>query len=330
MGVKMGLVYDLRSDYLAEGYGVEDVGEMDSEETIAALEGALRSLGHQVERIGHGRALVRRLADGDRWDLVFNIAEGLSERGREAQVPAVLEMFGIGYTFSDPLVCAATLDKGITKRWVRTLGLPTAKFRVVRDTGALRGIDLDFPLFVKPVAEGTGKGIDSRSRVESAGELSDACARLLKRYNQPVLVEEYLPGREFTVGLLGTGSDARALGAMEIEVLDHEANSIYSFDVKEQSENKVRYTPLRTGALRRTLEELALKAYRGLECRDAARVDFRADRKGEPVFIEINVLPGLHPTHSDLPMIATSAGMSYSELIGGIVGSALNRLGGQQ
>jgi D-alanine-D-alanine ligase len=326
MSLRIGLAYDLRTDYLAAGYNAEQVAEFDSEETIAALQGAIASLGYAVERIGNARALAAALVAGRRWDLVFNVAEGLAGRSREAQVPCLLELYGVGYTFSDPLVAAVTLDKAVAKRLVRDARLATPKFHVVREAADIAGVRLDYPLFAKPLAEGTGKGIDSRCRIESPGELDAVCRSLLSRFSQAVLVEEFLPGREFTVAILGTGTDAHVLGTMEIEVLPQAASAIYSYETKEQCERMVRYSPLAAGPLRRKVEKLAVASYRVLECRDAGRVDIRCDSRGRPAFMEVNPLPGLHPTHSDLPMIATQAGMSYPDLLGAIITSALARL----
>jgi len=328
-GLKLtiGLAYDLRSDYLAQGYDAEAVAEFDSDETIAALEAAIRGLGFQTDRIGNARALAARLVSGDRWDLVFNITEGLRGRSREAQAPCLLELFGVGYTFSDPLVCALTLDKAMAKRVVAWAGIPTPHFVMVRDMTDLDAVDLTPPVFAKPVAEGTGKGITARSRVERVEDLRPLCEDLIEKFAQPVLVEEFLPGREFTVGILGNGRDSRVLGIMEINVSSGVDNGIYSLAAKEECERVVRYARLERGPTWDRIARVALGAYRVLECRDAARVDIRMDRNGEPNFVEINPLPGLHPTHSDLPMIATQEGMEYSELIGSIVRSALGRLG---
>lgn len=323
--VTIGLVYDLREDYLAEGFSHEEVAEFDSAETINLLEQAVRSIGYATERIGNGPALVRQLACGRRWDLVFNIAEGLHGRSREAQVPALLEMYGIPCTFSDALVCALTLDKAMTKRLIQSAGLYTPRFALVAAPGDVESVDLEFPLFAKPLAEGTGKGVDEHSRVESAEALKRVCLRLLERFHQPVLVEEYLPGREFTTAVLGTGRDATVLGTMEITIRENAPATDYSFEVKELCEECVHYFPMPHGALRDEVEDLALRAYRVLECRDTGRVDIRLDAQGRPAFIEMNPLPGLHPTHSDLPMIATQEGMAYEELIRRIVQSALAR-----
>jgi D-alanine-D-alanine ligase len=327
MGLKIGLVYDLRSEYLAQGCSPEQVAEFDSEETIAAIDSALRSLGYATERIGDARALCAALVAGRRWDLVFNFAEGLSGRCRESQAPCVLELYGVGYTFSDPLVCAATLDKSVAKRLVCEAGLATPKFHVVAQAEDIGRIGLRYPLFVKPVAEGTGKGISGRCRTESPEQLAEVCLDLLQRFAQPVLVEEFLPGREFTVAVLGTGPEARVLGTMEIAVRQEAGSAVYSYQTKERCEELVRYTAPEHGPLRRKVEDLALACYRALGCRDAGRVDVRLDRRGRPAFLELNPVPGLHPTHSDLPMIATQEGMTYAELLGAIVHSAARRLG---
>ncbi len=326
MGWTVGLTYDLRKDYLASGFSEDAVAEFDSEETIAAIDEAIRSLGCRTDRIGNARALCRRLVAGDRWDLVFNFAEGVRGRSREAQVPCLLELYEIGYTFSDPLACAATLDKAVAKRLVQAAGLQTAKFHVVSEMADVAAVALEYPLFAKPLAEGTGKGVSERSRIDAPEQLAAACEGLLREFEQPVLVEEFLPGREFTVGILGTGREARVLGTMEIEILARPDGGVYTYQSKEQCERLVRYAAAPAGPLRLGVERLALGTYRALECRDGARADIRLDRGGAPAFMEINPLPGLHPTHSDLPMIAAQEGMSYQELIGAIVGSARARI----
>lgn len=325
MGKRIGLVYDLRSDYLALGYSESEVAEFDSEGTIQALRETIESLGYEVERIGHGRALALALAAGKRWDLVFTIAEGLKGRSREAQVPALLELYQIPYTFSDPLVCAATLDKAVAKKLVAAEGLPTPGFAVVRSVDDIAVVCLDYPLFAKPLAEGTGKGIDQHSKIESLQQLVIVCGQLLGKYQQPVLVESYLSGREFTVGIVGTGPKARAIGTMEIEVAASGEPAIYSYLNKEECETRICYSALREPVIKQEVEALALQCYQVLECRDGGRVDIRCDAAGRPFFLEVNPLAGLHPSHSDLPMIATQEGMRYEELIGAIIQSAFDR-----
>ncbi len=324
----IGLTYDLRIDYEDSGYDEEYIAELDLEETIALIEQAIKSLGYKTDRIGNARSLSSRLVAGEKWDLVFNVAEGLSGRCRESHVPSILEVYNIGYTFSDPLVCAITLDKGFAKRIVRDGGLPTAKFKVIESLESIDHTAFEYPLFAKPIAEGTSKGINHNSLIESKEQLTETCAYLLERFSQPVLVEEFLPGREFTVGVLGNGNDAHVLGIMEIEILQDKKVAIYSYVAKKQYEKLVNYVPYRKGSLHRQLEQLALKSYKALQCRDAARVDFRCDKEGVPCFLEINPLPGLHPIHSDLPMIAIQQGLKYEELIDQIINNALKRLKG--
>ncbi|HRX86040.1 MAG TPA: D-alanine--D-alanine ligase, partial [Phycisphaerae bacterium] len=234
--MKIGLTYDLRSAYLAEGYGEEETAEFDRDDTIDEIEGALRTLGYTTDRIGHIRQLVQRLAAGDRWDLVFNIAEGMHGFGRESQVPALLEAYNIPYTFSDPLVAAITLHKGHAKRVLQSAGVPTTPFFEVTTVADIDRVNLPFPLFVKPLAEGTAKGIDGKSMVSDRAELRRQCERVLEEFNQPALVEPYLAGREFTTGITGTGATAVAVATLEIELLDSAEPHSYTYVNKERCE----------------------------------------------------------------------------------------------
>jgi D-alanine-D-alanine ligase len=324
----IGLTYDLRQEYLAAGYSEDETAEFDRPDTIEALEQALGQLGHTTDRIGHVRQLAARLAAGDRWDLVFNICEGLYGPAREAQVPALLDAYGIPYTFSDPLCMALSLHKGLTKVVARAAGVPTPDFAVVERLDDLDALSLRYPLFAKPVAEGTGKGVTPASRAQDAVSLREVCGRLLERYRQPVLVEEFVPGREFTVGLLGSGPKARVLGTLEVILRPAAEPGVYSYHNKEYCEELVEY-PLVSAAEDeevRQAEAVALKAWQALSCRDAGRVDLRSDAEGRPHFLEVNPLAGLHPAHSDLPMLCTALGMPYVELIEHIVRSAAERI----
>jgi D-alanine-D-alanine ligase len=324
--MRIGFVYDLRDEYMALGHSELEVAEFESPSTIAEIEAALIRLGHGVDRVGRGQALAQRLAAGERWDLVFSIAEGLAGRSREAQVPALCELFGQLYAFSDPLTMATTLDKGVAKRIVRDHGLPTAAFAVLRSAADAASLDLPFPLFVKPIAEGTGKGCEATSRVADLGELAAAAGELIARFNQPVICETYLPGRELTVGILGTGETARVVGVMEIAVKAGIKDQIYSFENKERCEERVIYELAHDAEASRA-GEIGLECYRALDCRDAGRVDLKLDSAGAAQFLELNPIAGLHPTHSDLPMIAAKSGLGYDGLIGGIVDAAAERLG---
>jgi len=325
----IGLTYDLRDDYLCAGYGEEETAEFDRISTIEAIETTLHTLGHTTERIGRLAALVHQLSGGLRWDLVFNIAEGLNGIGREAQIPAILDAYAIPYTFSDPLVMSLTLHKGMTKRVLRDAGLPTPAFAEIVDLDDLRGLEIPYPLFAKPMAEGTGKGIDGTSVIRDERQLEDRCRDLLQRFRQPVLVEAFLPGRELTVGIVGTGDRAEVLGTLEVILLEGAETDAYSYVNKERCEELVEYRPVsaETDPLVRQAEGTALAAWRLLGCRDAGRIDLRADAGGTPQIIELNPLAGIHPEHSDLPMICTAIGMPYIELIDRIIRSAAERIG---
>lgn len=322
--MRIGLTYDLKDDYLRRGLNEEEAAEFDSPETIDAIASALTALGHEADRIGGVHSLARRLVAGDRWDLVFNIAEGLYGFGREAQVPALLDAYRLPYTFSDPLVLALCLHKGICKTVVAGLGVPTPRFAVLERVPEGNVPSLDFPLFVKPVAEGSSKGIDAHSRVDNVEELRAECADLLAKFHEPVLVESYLPGREFTVGILGTGAAATAIGVLE--VMQVWPDSAYSYANKQEYESRVRYR-LADDPPAIEARELALSAWRGLGCRDAGRIDFRCDASGRPSLLEVNPLAGLHPVHSDLIILGRLCGLSHADIIGRIVESALGRMG---
>jgi len=259
---------------------------------------------------------------------VFNIAEGLHGTARESQVPALLDAYEIPYTFSDPLVMAIALHKDVAKTLVRQAGLPTADFAVVRQPSDAQRIELPLPLFVKPAAEGTSKGISPASRITRRENLAPACEELLARFRQPVLVETYLPGREFTVGIVGTGQSARVLGTLEIVLRPQAESGVYSLVNKEQCEELVEYRLVRadSDAEVAQAETVALAVWRLLGCRDAGRVDLRSDQFGRPQFLEANPLPGLHPEHSDLPILCTKLDIAYRELIGQIVTSASARI----
>jgi D-alanine-D-alanine ligase len=326
--MRIGLTYDLRQEYLAAGFTEDETAEFDRAETVEHIESALRQLGHTTDRIGHARQLITRLAAGDDWDLVFNIAEGLSGIAREAQVPAILDVYGVAYTFSDPLVMALTLHKGLTKTVVHSQGVPTPRFAVIQSPANVDRLDLPFPLFAKPVAEGTSKGISPTSKANDRFQLRSQCERLLATYQQPVLVEEYLPGREFTIGVTGTGEGAVAIGTLEVVLLAGAESHAYSLVNKERCEEFVEY---RVGQADRdeqvrAAEDVALRAWRILGCRDAGRVDVRCDAGGRPSFLEVNPLAGLHAEHSDLPILARMIGMPYFEIIRRIVESAAPRV----
>ncbi|HTP77662.1 MAG TPA: hypothetical protein VMJ73_11860 [Rhizomicrobium sp.] len=322
--MRIGVTYDLRSDYLAMGYSEEETAEFDSEVTIASICDALSGLGHAPDRIGSAKRLVARLAAGDRWDAVFNFCEGLKGVSREAQVPAILETYDIPYVFSDPLTMALTLDKAICKRVVRDCGVPTPDFAVIETVDDIQAIRLPYPLFLKPLAEGSGKGVDANSKVENAAAMRCTAVALLEKFRQPVLVETFLPGREFTVAITGTGADAAVLGVSEIVKKSNYVGDGYGYENKERWEDKVDIVGA-PPADAKAAGDVALAAWRALRCRDGGRIDIRCDERGAPHFIEVNPLAGLRPDYSDMCFIATREGVSYQELIGKIMNSFFRR-----
>ncbi|MGC9324179.1 MAG: D-alanine--D-alanine ligase family protein [Desulfomonilia bacterium] len=325
----IGITYDLRDDYLKEGFSYEETAEFDRVDTIDGIDHALRAAGYETDRIGNIKNLVARLGSGSRWDLVFNIAEGMYGIGRESQVPALLDAYRIPYTFSDPLVLSLTLHKAMTKTIVSHGGIPTADFALVSSPEEIDSVMLPFPLFIKPVGEGTGKGISDVSKVRSREELSPVCLSLLGQFRQPVLVERFLPGREFTAGIVGTGDSASVIGVMEILFRGNPSgDNIYSLHNKSHYEEYIEYRTPDTDAVRKC-SEVALKAWRILGCRDAGRIDIRMDERGIPNFIEVNPLAGLNPVHSDLPIICRLQGISFQWLIERIVESAMRRANGE-
>ncbi|EFA72896.1 D-alanine--D-alanine ligase [Cylindrospermopsis raciborskii CENA303] len=326
MGLLIGLCYDLKTEYIKAGFSTTEVMEFDDEETIIGLENTLNDLGHQVERIGNGGELTRKLVNGDRWDLVFNIAEGIKGRSREAQVPAVCELFDQAYTFSDPLTCALTLDKALTKRIVRDRGLPTAPFIVINNIVEIANINLPLPLFCKPLSEGSSKGITGQSLVKDKAELFNICQTLYNQFQQPILVETFLPGREITVGIIGNGSQAKVVGIMEVIFTDKAETDSYTTLNKQEYLDRIAYQLITNPEpLAIQAEQLALEVYYLLGCRDAARLDLRCDANGVLHFLEINPLPGLDYIYSDLPIMGRLAGISYTEMVNAIVDAAWQR-----
>ncbi len=322
--MKIGLTYDLRSDYLKEGYTLEETAEFDKEETIEGIEHALTENDHETCRIGNARQLMNALKKGERWDMVFNICEGMYGDSRESLVPALLDAYGIPYVFSGGVTLGISLNKSYCKRIVRDAGILTPEFFVVGNITDIGKVRLNYPLFAKPVAEGTGKGIEGKSIINNRQELVAVCAELLQKYHQPLLVEEFLPGREFTIGIVGNNEHARAIGGVEI-IYSERAGNIYSYYNKENYKELIQYIPVK-GKLLNKCAETSLEVWNVLNAYDGGRVDLRMDKEGRINFLEINPLPGLNPVHSDLPIIARLNGISYTRLIGEIMQAAINRI----
>jgi len=323
--LKIGFTYDLKDDYLKMGYSEEEAAEFDSLETIEGIENALKNLGHEVERIGSVKTLAQALVEGKKWDLVFNIAEGMFGIGREAQVPAILDAYTIPYVFSDPLVLSLTLHKGLTKQVIRDSGIATAKFAVAENESDIDKINLKYPLFVKPVSEGTGKGITADSKVTTIEQLKEKSLHLVKKHSQPVIIEEFLPGREFTVGITGTGDESIVVGVMEVQFTEKAEKEAYGLFNKKNYKEIINYT-IPEKEIYDKCANTALNAWKVLGCRDGGRVDLRNDAEGIPNFIEVNPLAGLHPIDSDLPILARLHGICFQTLIKEIMDSAIKRI----
>ena len=270
-------------------------------------------------------------------DIVFNIAEGSYGPCREGYIPSILEHLKIPYTASDPLTLNLCLDKARTKEILAYNGLPTSRFRVVSD-GNLSFNSLHYPLMVKPLYEGSSIGIRNNSLVKSRQEMREQVLWLQKNYNEPALVEEFLPGREFTVAIIGNGNEARVLPIVEIlfDSLPEGVNPIYSYEAKwiwDQSSNplKIFECPAKlTAELQSEVESACLRAYNILRCRDWCRIDVRLDGAGRPHIIELNPLPGILPRPEDnscFPKAARAVGMGYNELINAVLDIACKRLG---
>lgn len=320
----IGFTYDLKDDYLKEGFSKEEVAEFDSLETIEAVSKALERAGHQVDKIGRAEALFLRLREGARWDLVFNICEGLYGASRESLVPALLDAARIPYTFSDPLVHAITLNKAVTKRLLKSAGLPATEFMLIENAERIPPYNFKFPYFLKSVSEGTGKGISPASKVNDLKALKTQAARLIQKFSQPVIAEPFLPGREVTVGVLDSGKESFCIGVMNVEFTDQADSDIHSYFNKENCETAVHYTLARDDFAGRCAE-ISVAAHQTLGIKDACRVDIRADDRGEPQIMEINSLPGLMPGRSDLVLLCEMADFPYQKLIETIVNSAAKR-----
>ncbi|HXG11956.1 MAG TPA: D-alanine--D-alanine ligase [Gemmataceae bacterium] len=352
--MRIGITYDLKTDGpIPAGLPDDFQEEFDSPATIEAIAEVLRGLGHTVEKLGDGRPLLERLL-ADPPDFVFNFAEGQGiGRSREARVPAVLEMLGIPYTGSDPLTLAVTLDKDCAKRLVASAGIAVPAGVVIgaeewqmanwknhaleqgaRPPASSSSMDhlpfavchLQFPLIAKPAWEGSSKGIRSKCLIDRPEDLPEVVASLRRDHRQPILLEEFIPGDEITVGILGN-RPPQVIGVMRVVPRSPNGRFVYSLEVKRDWRRQVRYECPPSSCSPDTLariESAALEVYQRLGCRDVARIDFRLADEGL-YFLEANPLPGLNPESSDLVIMARLAGWSYPRLIGSILAAALER-----
>ncbi len=332
MGLKVAVLFNLRRETPRPGDTGERASlqaEYDTQDTVDALVAAIEAAGHAAVAVEADAACACRLKR-EKPDIAFNVAEGLPGGGREAQVPVLCEMAGIPYTGSGVLTLALCLDKAMTKRVLLQSGVPSPGFRVWRpgespDVEALR-----FPLFVKPVREGSSMGVSPSSVVCDARELRAQVAAVHAAYAQPALVEEFLPGREFTVGMVGN-ADVTFLPITEIDYGQVPAGypPVYTYQFKKEwDEDRFYACPARVDAtLLARLRSTALTTYRAVDCLDVGRVDIRLDADGVPHVLEINPLPGMAPGFSDLPRQADAAGIGYARLVRRILEAAMTRYG---
>jgi len=318
--VKVALVHDGSEAQECLGDLPEDFGaEYDEDATIRALLEAIGACGYDAVGVALAADFPQRIARIEP-QMVFNIAEGIRGRCRESIVPAWLDHVSIPYTGSDGLTLAISLDKALTKALMVDRGVRTPLFRRVASEAELRGVELEFPLFVKPNGEGSSMGIRRSSLVRSQEELERQANWVLRTYRQDCLVESFAPGREFCVGVLGN-EELELLPIAEVRCPD----SFYSYEHKLQHEKQL-ICPAQIGqGLEREMLEMAEIAYRTLGCRDFARVDLKLDAKGLPTFLEINPLPGLSPSYSIFTHQARAGGRTYEKLIGRIVELAFER-----
>ena len=313
---------------------VDTFAEWDTWDTINAVKGAIECF-HDVKMIEADQNAYLKFTE-IKPDIVFNIAEGMNGVSREAQVPAILDMLGIPYTGSDPLTLATCLDKARTKEILSYYKIPNARFVIAESPAEITTLNLKYPLIVKPVSEGSGKGIFSTSFVENKNELIREVERITSEYRQSALIEEFLPGREFTAAVMGNGSDAEVLPIVEINYKDFPDDfiPIYSYEAKwilDTKENPldVFHCPARISPeLEKAIKENVLRTYNILRCRDWSRIDIRLDDRGIPNIIEVNPLPGILPNpeeNSCYPKAARTAGINYNDMINKVLFAAAIR-----
>lgn len=321
-------------DSFQQEKSMDTYAEWDTWETINAVKGAIEHF-HNCTLVEADYTAFEKLKEINP-QIVFNIAEGFNGASREAQIPSMLDMLNIPYTGSDPLTLAICLDKARTKEILSYYKIPNSRFVVVDSPGRAKDIDLRYPLIVKPVSEGSSKGIFSSSFVKDKAALINEAERILAEYNQAALVEEFLPGREFTVAILGNGSNAEVLPVIEINFNDfpNDFIPIYSYEAKwilDTKENPldVFTCPARIDkGLEAKIKDTALRTYSALRCRDWSRIDIRLDGNNVPNIIEVNPLPGILPNpeeNSCFPKAARSAGLNYDDMINKVLYVAAKR-----
>jgi D-alanine-D-alanine ligase len=307
--------------------------EYDSTDTINAITQALRDRGHIVQSVDADQPMLISYFMKNRVDMVFNIAEGHRSKFRESEVPAILECLNIPYTGSSAFSLALALNKAMTKKILKAENIPTPLFQVFETGSETLDGALHFPLMVKPNLEGSAKGISRTNVVRTPEELRDKVEELIDLYRQAVLVEEFIEGKELTVGILENGK-ATILPVLEIDfsTAARSGEYFYSWRMKEfQGDNAqgltpTFYCPARLDkATELLVKETALRTHRAIGCYDISRTDIRLDKNNIPYVLEINPLPGLDPKESNFPKMAYAAGMNYDDLIESVLLSAFQR-----
>ena len=327
MGFRVGMTYNVKTECVPKPGDPPDINaEFDHEETIAHMERALREAGHEVVRIGNARQLLER-AGGLDVDIVFNIAEGYEGRNRESQVPILLEMLRIPFVGADGLTLGLALDKVLTKKVLIAEGIPTPRYADVSDPDKLWELDLAYPLIVKLRCEGSSKGLTEKSLVNTPEELRRQVRFLADAYHQPSLfIEEFVEGREFTVAVIGNDPpEPWPVCQITLDGQKDLGRKFFTFAYLRAGADYICPAPI-DAALARRMQDLALRTYRAVECRDFGRVDFRVDWQGRPYVLEINPLPSLS-TEDVFNSIAKARGLSHHQIITRILDTALVRTG---
>ena len=322
----VGLTYDLKSEYkFKEGDPPDANAEFDHPSTIDVIADAIEANGFKIKRIGNVTNLLEKM-DNLGVDIVFNISEGLVGRNRESQVPILLEMAGVPFVGADALTLGLTLDKVMAKKIFMAEKIPTPKFYEFSSAEEVANSNhYRFPLIVKPRFEGSSKGLSESSRVETKEELEKQVNYIVSAYKQPVVVEEFISGQEFTVAIVGN-SPPEAMPVVQIKIDGRLQLNDKFYTFARITSDRLEYVcPAKISAdLKKKLQELAIKTFKVVECRDFGRVDFRVDSEGEPYVLEINPLPSLS-TEDVFKLVAETIGITYEEIIGRILKSAIAR-----
>ncbi|OGS45726.1 MAG: hypothetical protein A2539_07780 [Elusimicrobia bacterium RIFOXYD2_FULL_34_15] len=328
--LKIGFTYDAKADYkLKPGESPDKIAEFDSEETLSEIEYSLKTSGHIIERIGNVHSLLKKVAQGKRWDLVFNIAEGIKGRNRESQVPAILELFDIPYSGSDALTMGATLDKAVAKIIVSNSGILTPKFLEIEDLSQLnkKKFHLKYPVIVKPSEEGTSKGIAQESIAHDFEHVRKRTKWLIEKYKQPALIEEFIIGSEFTVAVI-ENDPPLVLPPVQIAINNKTflGENFYKHSCVFDDSIKYICPAEIPKSLDKKLRETSYNSYKALGIRDLGRFDFRVDKDNNPYFLECNPLPNLGLIDV-FPLVSKAIGITYEEVICKILNSAIKRYG---